>query len=343
MTGESGVAPPARSAFVRWGWRALLGGLGLLVVAYLVKSVGPERVGQVLWSAGWCLPFVLILEGVQITCDAFALRTIIEGAAKEVPLRTWVRSSAAAYALMIIAPAGRGAGEIARGVLLARYVGAARATRAGTLLQAAYLAANGILSCVACAVVSLRYGIESLLALLLAANALLMAVIAAALFAMASNARLGRWLVRLHRRLARRGEDTPLAEPQSRPAIPWRATLLSVLGRSAQVVQYGVVLVAVGGAASPEGALMANGIHLVGATLGDVVPNQLGVVDGAYLEFSNALGFADEPARALAIAFVPRIAQLGMAAVCVVVAAATRGLVATERAVTEAAPTRVAR
>ena len=95
-------------------------------------------------------------------------------------------------------------------------------------------------------------------------------------------------------------------------------------GRGAQLVQYGVLLSAVGGTASIGGAFIAHGIHLVGATLGDAVPNQLGVVDGTYRTFAPALGFSDAPARALSIAFLAHAAQLAVAGICVVVAALTR-------------------
>jgi hypothetical protein len=55
-----------------------------------------------------------------------------------------------------------------------------------------------------------------------------------------------------------------------------------------------------------------------------MLPNQLGATDGAYRAFATDLGFAGDPARALSIAFVVRIAQLTLAAICVVVASLTR-------------------
>ena len=74
-----------------------------------------------------------------------------------------------------------------------------------------------------------------------------------------------------------------------------------------------------------HGAFLAHGIHLVGATAGDMIPNQLGVVDGVYKTFAPVLGFASAPARALSIAFVAHITQLLCASLCVVVAALTKG------------------
>ena len=106
--------------------------------------------------------------------------------------------------------------------------------------------------------------------------------------------------------------------------LPWRSALACVTARTAQLVQYGVLLSAVGGTVSVRGAFIAHGIHLVGATIGDAVPNQLGVVDGTYRAFAAALGFADAPARALSIAFVAHAVQMTVAGLCVIVAAVTR-------------------
>jgi hypothetical protein len=94
------------------------------------------------------------------------------------------------------------------------------------------------------------------------------------------------------------------------------------------VVQYGVLVAAVGGVASVRNAFIAHGIHLVGATAGDVLPNQLGAVDAAYRGFASAIGFADAPARALSIAFLAHAVQLTCAAGCIVVAALVRQRVA---------------
>jgi hypothetical protein len=92
----------------------------------------------------------------------------------------------------------------------------------------------------------------------------------------------------------------------------------------AQLVQYGVIVRAVGGVATVRGAFVSHGIRLVGNTLGDLLPSQIGVVDGAYRAFAATLGFADAPARALSIAFVARLGQLVCASACILVAALTR-------------------
>jgi hypothetical protein len=116
--------------------------------------------------------------------------------------------------------------------------------------------------------------------------------------------------------------DAP--EPRETRRLPWRAAIVCTLSRATQVLQYAVVLHAVGGIVTLRGAFVTHGIHLVGATAGDMIPNQLGVMDGIYRTFARALGFADAPERALSIAFLMHIAQLLCAGACIVTATLTR-------------------
>jgi hypothetical protein len=166
-------------------------------------------------------------------------------------------------------------------------------------------------------------GLRVPLTMLLGANVLLVAASAGGLFAVARDARVGRLIESLRRRFAPRSQ--PLAPlPEGARAFPWRAAAVCWVGRIAQLTQYGVILGAVGGVTSARGAFVAQGIHLVGATLGDLLPNQLGVVDGVYRTFAPVLGFASAPERALSIAFVIHAVQLSVAGVCVLVATLTR-------------------
>jgi hypothetical protein len=226
--------------------------------------------------------------------------------------------------MMILVPAGRAAGEVARAALVSTHIGPARAATASTQLQAAYLSANGLLSLIEMALVATFLGFATPLALLLGGNVLFQAVVSTALLAILWDARVGRWLDKLRKRFAPRAAEHPPLDPAFRRRIPWRPFLVSSASRSVQLVQYGIILYAVGGVPIPRGAVIAHGIHLVGATLGDLLPNQLGIVDGTYRALAGDLGFADAPARALSIALVARIAQLILAAACVVVAAGTR-------------------
>ncbi len=304
--------------------RACLGVLGLFYVVHLIRAAGAGRVGTVLLQAGAWLPLVVALELYQAASDFGSLRAILGDDWRKVPARTWLRSSLIAYAMMILVPAGRAAGEVARAALLSRTLGAARAATTSTQLQAAYLSANGLLSLLELGFVATFFGPRSTLALLLVGNVVFQAIISAGLLAILWDARIGRGLDRLRRRFIRGAVEAPPMDPAIRRKLPLRAFAICSVSRSMQLLQYAIVLHAVGGAFSAHGAVITHGIHLVGATLGDLVPNQLGVVDGMYRAFAGAMGFGDAPERALSIAFVVRAAQFIVAGACVMLAPLTR-------------------
>jgi hypothetical protein len=297
---------------------------GLALVAYLVRDAGPDRVWSVLLQAGRWVPVIFALEIVQLSTDFFALRSILGERWRQIPPATWIRAMAIPYAMMSVLPAGRAAGEVTRATLFSKYVGTPRAATTVARMQASYLTANAVLSIVAFSVVASVFGVETPLALLLAGNVVFQTAIASGLLAVLRHERIGRWLDRMRRRFVRNAVESPPLDPEERKRIPWGAMLICTAGRAAQVVQYSFILHAVGGTVTLDTAFVAHGIHLVGASLGDMMPNQLGVTDGMYRAFAGVLGFADQPARALSIAFVVRIAQLSLTATCVLVASVTK-------------------
>ncbi len=297
---------------------------GLALVAYLVRESGPQRVFAVLLQAGRWVPVIFALEIVQLSADFFALRAILGDRWRQIPAATWTRALCIPYAMMSVLPAGRAAGEVTRATLFSKYIGTPRAATTVARMQASYVTANAVLSVAALAVVATRFGPTTTLALFLAGNAVFQVGIAAMLLAVLRHERIGQWLERMRRRVFRRAVASPPLDPEERRRIPWSAMAVCTAGRTAQVVQYAFILAAVGGVVTFESAFVAHGIHLVGASLGDLMPNQLGVTDSVYRAFAGTLGFADDPARALSIAFVVRIAQLSLTATCVLVAAVTR-------------------
>ncbi|HXX66027.1 MAG TPA: lysylphosphatidylglycerol synthase domain-containing protein [Polyangiaceae bacterium] len=302
--------------------RALLAIAGLGLVAALVRSAGPGRVARVLWNARGWLPLLLALEMLQPLGDFVALRLLLGPRRSDVPMRTWLRSSAIAYSMMTLLPAGRGAGEIARASLIAKHVGGPRAAGVSIHLQSAYTFAIALFALTECAVVATTPGAGSALALLLAADAVVLAAVASGLLAALRHPRLEKWLERLSRPLRPAAPPIRFDVAEAAPGpLPAGATAICSLARAAQVVQYGVVLRAVGGAGGVRGALLAHGIHIVGSTVGDVLPNQMGIVDGAYRAFAGNIGLSEAPARALSIAFLVHIVQLIAAAGGILVAA----------------------
>jgi hypothetical protein len=321
MSEPSLVQPTPRAGARRW-LRAVLFVAGLGLAGWLVWSAGLSRVAEALRDGGHVLPLVVLLEVGIVVTDLLALRALLGGGSRAIGRRTWLRSAALAYAAAVALPAGRAAGEAVRTGALSSAVGLGRAAVACSRLQACALLGNAVAS-TACAssLVGVPGGRD--LSLALFGNGLLCAVIGGALVVTLHNERFARWVkARLPRFAPRHGDDgVPAPALRARTV---RATLLCVAGRVVQCVQYGVLVRAMGGRGVVGSALAAQGIHLVGATVGDLVPNQMGATEGAYRVFADVLGLGDAPARALSIALVMRLAQVSLAAIGFALAMAMR-------------------
>jgi hypothetical protein len=286
---------------------------GLLLVALLIRNAGPRRVVGVLRDARALFPLVAAFEICIAIADVFAAYALLGKSSSAVVMRNWARSTLNAYATTILLPAGRAAGEVARAIALSRSVGAARATSACSHLQSCALLANAGASIV-CSLVVIGSHAGRLLSAALLVNALVCGSLGTALLATSRNAKVGAWMRSRLQRFIR-------AEPlQSLPSGDEVRTAIAFcfVGRAIQAVQYGVIVRAVGGTFGAGAATTALGIHLVGAAIGDLIPNQMGATEGAYRAFASALGFALEPARALSIALMARATQLVLALACLV-------------------------
>jgi hypothetical protein len=289
---------------------------GLALTAWLINAAGLDRVLSAIREAGPWLPAVLLLEIGIVATDMFAARALLGDAMGSVSPVIWMRSAMLAYASTVVLPAGRAAGEAVRTTTLAPAIGFGRATGVCSRLQACVLASNAAISVVIAGVVFRRHVSEGLVLALLA-NAAGCSVLSFVVFALARSERVARWLKARFKRLAQAPDVVPLPAGRAGDA---RAVASCLVGRLIEATQYGVVLHAVGGLATPATALTAQGIHLVGAAAGDLVPNQMGITEGAYRLFTQALDLG--AARALSIALVVRIVQLTLTGACFVAAAA---------------------
>jgi hypothetical protein len=304
-------------ALARYG-RIALFVLGVGLAVFLVRGVGIERVGTVLADAKGYVPLIFVLEILIVVTDVLALRALLGPAVSRVPGSVWIRSSAIAYASSVLLPAGRAVGEAMRVRALAPELGAPRATGAASRLQIGTLYANALISLVILADIVATGEGKGPLAIAVIINAAACALLASLLLALVRSKRFAAWLS--HRF---KGFVQAHTIPDELPAPPGgaaRAVGFCGLGRVVQTVQYGVAVKSVGGAATLHFALSAQGIHLVGALAGDLVPNQIGVTEGAYRAFAHSLGFDNDPARALGIALLTRIAQIGLAVACLGIA-----------------------
>jgi hypothetical protein len=309
---KGSLAPVKRPVTQAHALRSVLAmALGLGLLAFLVQQVDARRVWQVLVGSGAWLPLLAALEALLLVTDSAAFAALL-ASNEPIPTRGWLRSSAGSYLCLVLLPAGRALGEAARAVLATPYAGARRAATASTELQAVALIADGIVSLACAWVVFSTVGSAQHLASALLGTCGLVTLSGALLLYLVRAPGAGQWLLGRFPRLTRYFPEGARGPTGS----AWKAALWSVLGRALQVLQYGLAIRAVGGAFGLESAFIAQGIHMVGATVGVAMPNQIGVADGAYVIFANALGFAGDPARALGAMLAVRCAQLLLAAGC---------------------------
>ncbi len=313
---QAGGTPRWRRAL---SWMLLLAGFGLLV--FLVVDAGPSTVWRAIRTAGPWLPLIMGFGGGWFAGEVVAHRILLEDVARRVPLPALVRANLVAYAIVVLAPLGKAGSEIARAAVVADHVGGARAAAAAANVQAASLIGNALVS-VPCAIaVFSALGTSSILGWLVVGNGVVTAVLGGAALLLTRLGRVGE-------RLAGRFEALKVTGPELDEALRVRrstfakAVLATFTARLSQTAQYGVLLLAVGGSLGLGPALATQGVHLVGAAAGDLVPGQVGVVEGAYRVFADALGL--DVARALSIGLVSRVSAMLLAAVALLVLAFTR-------------------
>jgi hypothetical protein len=254
----------------------------------------------------------MVFDFGYFVAEALAHRAVLGERARGIPTRVFVRTTLLVYVVNALLPLGRAGAEVARAAAFSEYVGVGRATAAGTNVQVTAFVANTFISSLCWIASASMLGPTHLLSWLLLGNGLLTLLLAAVTFTLLRQSRLGRALGDRFPKLAAR--FTGLGEGlRSTPAELARAALFACSARVVQIGMYAGLLVAIGATLTLGGTLLALGVHLVGAGLGDLVPNQVGVLEGVYRVFADALSLGDDPARAISIALLARVSQVGVA------------------------------
>ena len=281
---------------------------GVVALALLVRAVGAAQLARVLLDAGPWLPFILVCDLSWVAFEGLAVLVLYGPPARSIPARAWIETTLVHYTTMAILPVGRAGAEVARATMMAPFVGKTRAAAGAAIMQTLTLIANTVMSVVCLSGVYALLGSDKLMWLLLV-NGLGTLVLGGGIYLVMLRANPGGFLGKKFEGLARFGPELDEHFRESRPRH-LIALSLSVLGRTLQTVQYGLLLLAVSGTFTLTSTLTAQGIHLVSAAFGDLVPNQVGVTEGVYRIFAPALGLADHPEKAVAIAVLARISSL---------------------------------
>lgn len=282
------------------------------MLVWLVVETGPAAVWSTLTNGARILPLIMVFDFGYFVAEALAHRAVLGERAKTIPTRVFVRTTLLVYVVNALLPLGRAGAEVARAAAFSRYVGMGRATAAGTNVQVTAFVANTFISTLCWLASAWMLGPGHLLSWLLLGNGVLTLGLAIGTFTLLRQTRLGQGLSRRFPNVAARFTGLGEGLAATRGELG-RAALFACSARVVQIGMYAGLLVAIGATLTLGGTLLALGVHLVGAGLGDLVPNQVGVLEGVYRVFADALSLGDDPARAISIALLARVSQVGVA------------------------------
>lgn len=284
--------------------RVVTGLAGLAVVAFMVRSTGPDVIERVLRPAWRWLPVVLLLDSARIGTEALATYYAYGARGHLLPWSMLVRAQIVGYAVAGVMPAGRTSSEAVKVAMLGRYAGVPTAIAAGATNQAVTLVVGGIVA-VPCAIAAFSITGVSAVTLALLAQAAILTVCGVAIRAAA------RGQSELGTRIARRfGVSLVEFRTASRDValLPRGPTLSMLVGRVFQIGVFAVLAHAVGVDLSVARVLYAQGINMIALALGVLVPGQLGAADGAFA--ASAVPLGTTVAVAMSIALLVHVMQM---------------------------------
>lgn len=263
-----------------------LAALGVAAIVWLVAEAGADEVAGLLRRAAPWLPLVFVLEGLRIVAEALATRRLLGPRGHQVTGKELARVHLVGYAVCMAMPAGRAAAEAVKSTMLSPAVGAARAFAIGVAGQALHLVAGGLASLV-CTVVALAATGWSALTIALVVNTTITGGGGVAVGLVARNGRFAERLTRFPRLATALGSFRDAA--RELPLLPLAPLAWIFLTRIVQTAELGVLAFAVGLGAGLESAFLTQGVMILGSTVGDLVPGQLGVTEGAFRMGADAI------------------------------------------------------
>jgi hypothetical protein len=278
--------------------------LGVATLTLLVHKVGPEALRAMLTRTLGYLPLLLVLEAMRIACDTTSTQFLYARAGRKPPFRELLRTHLLAYPVNTLMPAGRAAAEALKAQELAPYVGAPAAVAVATMNQTAALMSGGVASIPSIVAARAAPGTASLIIALIV-QALVSFGGGVFVQLVARRRAIGSWMAKRWSRAGRIAIEYQSA--LFAHAVVPIPSILAMLGlRACQVAQYAILLRAAGVAPTVSSALMAYGIGIVGSSVGDLIPGQVGATDGAFALGAPLLGLntADAVGMAIAVHFV---------------------------------------
>jgi hypothetical protein len=287
--------------------------VGLGLVAALVAHAGPTRLLAVLARASPWLPLALAAEGARILAETLASAALWRATGAQPGWARLLRAHLVAYPVVLLAPAGRTAGEVVKAAILGAEGDGPRAAAIATHMQALVLLSTAAFSlpcAAAAAVVDARA-----LATALFVQALVLGAAGLLITLAVQRPELGRLLARF-RWTASLGEAYRAASLRlgvvDRVGLGWM-----LVARGAQLAAWTTLLAAVSDAVAPLAGWTGFGATLVGGSAGDFIPGQLGATDAALVAVHETLGLS--VADAVAVGLLAHAVQLAWVLVAVAV------------------------
>ena len=288
-----------------------LASFGLAVIGRVVYRIGLDDVMAALARTAPIIPVVFLLDGARIGCDAWSTRLLLGARGKAIPWWVLFGGQVVGHGVMNVFPAGRSASEAVKAGLFHRYLGAAEAIAMGASNQANTLFSSAVFSLVCAGAAAIAMPDARLIGAIVIHFVVLM-IAGVGMRLAATNATVEAFFAR---RLPRVGAHLTRFAARSRetPVVAWGPVGAMVLGRLAQTAEYAVLAIAVGISIGPLEALAVQGLNLVSAAIGVLIPGQLGSSEAIFAMASDALG-TDE-ASAVTIALAAHVAALTWAVI----------------------------
>lgn len=310
----AGARSSQRSARRRLFVHAIFGAIGVTAVVLLVRAVGPRQLVAIVRASERWIPLLVAIELARIATDATATYLLSPRVRRAVPLGALGRMHLLGYAIATLMPAGRAAAEAVKAAMLSSAIGMPAAAAVGASNQALAMLGGAVVAIPCVAASFLLTGWSPL-----TAGVVVYAIVTGVMFIVVQIAYRRREVGGLLlRRFARAGQAT-VAFQQAILEIPVfpRAVVPVLAGRALQVLQMGILIHAVGASFGLGWALLAQGANLVGGSVGDLIPGQLGAVDGAFALAAKELGVS--VANAVAASVILHAVQLALAATALLV------------------------
>lgn len=288
-------------------WVRILGAaLGLALLAWFVRNTDRVALERALAGRVSLIPLCVLVELIRVGAETQATRSVLGKARKLVSFRRMYAVHLVGFAFSAVLPAPRPIAEATKASLIAKRVGLARCVNVGTVNQAATLLAISV-ACVGCALLTSRC---PSLQRLLFANAVFLAVSGGGLLALVRSPRLHAWLAK---RWPKRAESFASFGREAARAPVLAPTAWLFASVCLQGILFGLLLRGTSSAPFIVGSATAEGAHMVSASIGVLVPGQLGIRELAFAEVADGLG--TNIATAGALSLLPRAAQLFVAGI----------------------------